>query len=73
MMDAIVYVSESGDTKRYAQLLGNRTGLSVYELKTEKKELPKSASVIFLGWLMAGTVKGYKKAKRRFDVFSKNA
>ncbi len=46
---------------------------SVYELKTAKKELPKNASVIFLGWLMAGTVKGYKKAKRRFDVFSKNA
>ena len=67
-MTAIVYVSGTGHTKKYAELLGGKVDLPVYELKTAIIELPKNAEIIFLGWLMAGKIKGYKKAKKRFRI-----
>ena len=68
MIKAIVYVSETGHTKKYAGILGENVGLPVCELKTAVKELPKNAEIIYLGWLMAGAVKGYKKAIKWFDI-----
>jgi len=65
---AIVYTSNSGHTKQYAGLLSEETGLPIYELKKAKKVLTKSDSVIYLGWLMAGQVKGCKKALKEYDV-----
>ncbi len=67
-MTAIVYVSGTGHTKKYAEILGGKVGLPVYELKTAVKELPKNDEIIYLGWLMAGKVKGYKKATKRFEI-----
>ena len=68
MIRAAVFLSETGHTKRYAELLAERTGLPVYDMNTAIKEVPKEAEVIYLGWLMAGTVKGYKKALKHFTV-----
>lgn len=68
MIKAIVYRSETGHTKAYAELLGDKIGLPVYELSAALKELPEKTEIIYLGWLMAGTVKGYKKASKRFEV-----
>lgn len=67
-INAIVYVSNTGYTKRYAMMLSKKLGIKAYELKEAKKELKKKESIIYLGWLFAGSVKGFKKAKRRFDV-----
>ena len=68
MIKAVVFLSETGHTKKYAELLGERTDLPVYDLNTAIKEVPKEAEIIYLGWLMAGTVKGYRKARKRFIV-----
>lgn len=68
MIKAIVYMSETGHTKGYAELLGESTDLPVYDLNTAMRELPKEAEIIYLGWLMAGSVKGYKKAVKQFTV-----
>lgn len=68
-MDAIVFTSESGFTKKYAGMLSQKTGLSAYDLNNIKDaDIKKGADVIYLGWLMAGKVKGYKKATKLFDV-----
>lgn len=64
---AIVYTSNTGHTAQYALLLAERIHLAAYPL-SRIKELPKGTAVIYLGWLMAGTVKGYKKAARRFAI-----
>lgn len=64
--DAIVYTSESGFTKKYAELLSKKTELPAYELNNAG--VSEGAEVIYMGWLMAGSVKGYKKAAKRFDV-----
>ena len=67
-MNAIVFTSHTGHTREYARLLGERTGLPVYDLKTAKKRLPRGEHILYLGWLMAGNVKGYKKAARLWRV-----
>ena len=67
-MNAIVYTSNTGHTAEYAKLIGVRTGLPVYELSEAIKKIDKGASVIYLGWLFANNVKGYKKASTMFDI-----
>ena len=67
-IDAIVYTSNTGYTAEYARLLGKRTGLPVMALEEAKAVLAKGSAVIYLGWLMAGQIKGYRKAARRYRV-----
>ena len=67
-MKAIVYTSGTGHTARYAQLLGEQTGLAVYSLADAKKQLPKGTEILYLGWLFVGKVKGYKKANRKYRI-----
>ena len=67
-MKAIVYVSETGHTARYAAILGEKTGLPVYALAEAAKALPRGTEVIYLGWLFASKLKGYKKASKRFRI-----
>lgn len=64
--EAIVFESNTGFTKQYAGLLSEATGLPLYERKGAK--LRKGADIIYMGWLLAGSVKGYKKAARKYRV-----
>ena len=67
-MKAIVYTSNTGFTKEYAEMLENKLSLPVYELDEAKKELKKGTEIIYMGWLFASSVKGYKTAARRFNI-----
>ena len=67
-MKAIVYTSKCGHTAEYAKILGNLTRLPVYSLKDARKQLERGTPVIYLGWLMANSVKGLKRAARKFKV-----
>lgn len=67
-LSAVVYTSNTGHTRRYAELLGEKTGLPVYELKAAVSDLPAGRDVIYLGWLMADKVQGCRKATSRFNV-----
>lgn len=67
-MKAIVYTSNTGYTAEYAKILGEKTGLPVYSLKEAAKKIEKGTRIIYLGWLFANNVKGYKKAARLFDI-----
>ena len=64
---AIVFKSNTGYTKKYAELLAEQTGLPVYSLE-QSDTLAEQTPIIYLGWLMAGVVQGYKKAVKRFRV-----
>lgn len=63
----IVYTSNTGYTEKYAKLLGERLGLPAFSAE-QADSLPEGTEVLYLGWLMAGVVKGYKKAAQRFSV-----
>ena len=67
-MNAIIYTTNTGSTRHYAKLLGRETGLPVYSSAEAKKTLSAGASVIYLGWIMAGSVKGYAAAARRYRI-----
>ena len=66
--NAIVYTSNTGYTRQYAMLLGEKTGLPVYSLDEAAEKLPAGNCIIYLGWLMAGKVQGYAKAAKRYRV-----
>ena len=67
-MNAIIYTTETGSTERYAKLLAHETGLPVCSLAEAKKKVPAGAGIIYLGWIMAGGIKGYKEAAKLYKV-----
>ncbi len=67
-MNAIVYTSSTGFTAQYAKLLGGKLNLPVYSLDAAKGELDVGAEILYLGWLMAGQVKGYKRAAKLYKI-----
>lgn len=67
-MNAIIYTTNTGSTRHYAELLAKKTGLPVYSLTEAKKTVKAGADIIYLGWIMAGSVKGYAAAAKRYNV-----
>ena len=67
-MNAIIYTTNTGSTESYAKLLAQKTGLPVYSLAEAKKRVFAGTEVIYLGWIMAGSVKGYAEAAKRYQV-----
>ena len=64
----IIYTTNTGSAERYARLLSQETGLPACSLAEAKKKVPSGAEIIYLGWIMAGSVKGYAEAAKRFRV-----
>lgn len=46
-MDAIVYTSNTGSTKRYAELLSQMIGLPAFALGDAKDKLSANAGIIY--------------------------
>ncbi len=66
--EAVIYTSKTGFTEQYAKKLGEKLGLPVCALADASKKYRNGATVIYLGWVFANTVKGYKKATRRYKL-----
>lgn len=64
--EAIIYTSNTGFTRRYAVMLGEKLNIPVYRIEDAKPD--KAMPVVYMGWLMAASVKDYHKAARWFDV-----
>ena len=64
----IVYTSLTGFTARYAAILADKTGLPTLPLAEALTCLPKGTPIIYMGWLMAGSVKDCKKATKHFAI-----
>lgn len=67
MIAAIVYTSATGFTHRYARMLGEETGLPVYDVRSRSLP-PAGTEILYLGWLMAGRVKGLARARKKWNV-----
>ena len=67
-MKAIVYTTNTGSTEHYAKLLAQETGFPAYSLTEAKKVIPNESEIIYLGWITAGSVKGYAEAAKRYRV-----
>lgn len=67
MKKIIVYGSEYGTTKRYAQALSEKTGVSAVSY-TEVSNLSSYNTIVYLGGLYAGGVLGLAKTVKRFPI-----
>lgn len=63
----ILYTSNTGFTAQYAALLSEQTGLPCFPLKAAGHIQP-GTPILYLGWLMAGNVQGYKEAAKKYTV-----
>ena len=63
----IVYRSNTGFTKEYAEMLGKAEKLKVYSF-AQAGELDTGTEVFFMGPLMAGHIAGVDQAVTRFQV-----
>lgn len=64
-MNAIIYTSQTGSTKRYALMLGEALGLPVYNAQ---EALPKEKDIIYLGWIRASKIQGYKTMNKKYNI-----
>ena len=63
----IVYETNTGSSQKYAEMLSEKTGFEALSLNKAIKEFSPDEEIIFIGWVMAGTVQGLQKAR---EVFS---
>lgn len=68
MIKAIVYTSNTGFTKKYAEMLGEEIKVPAYEFKESKQKLNPKEEIIYMGWIMAGGIKNYKKAQKIYNI-----
>ncbi len=66
MMNAIVYNSATGSCERYAKELSRALHIPCHPL--DQAPARSDAKVIFVSWVMAGMVVGYKKAAKKLNV-----
>lgn len=65
---AIIFESNAGHTKEYAELLSKELDIPAFELGEAKKQFSKGSPILYLGWLMAGKIKGYKQASKQYVI-----
>lgn len=63
----VIYASNTGYTEQYAKMLAKALDTYAYSID-RLPECHKGEECIYLGWLMAGGIVGYKKAKKLMKV-----
>lgn len=66
MISAIVYNSLTGSCEKYANLLS--AALHVPAFPLSKAKVRADGQVIYIGWVFAGKLTGYKKAAQKFNI-----
>lgn len=61
-MKAIVYTSNTGSAASYAKMLSQKIAIPVYSMEEAIKKVESGSEILYLGWIMAGKIKGYEKA-----------
>ena len=65
---AVVYTSNTGTTKEYAEIIGRRCGLPVMSLEEALVNLERNDGIIYLGWILSGQIQGFERADKWFDI-----
>ena len=67
-MRAIVYTSNTGSTEKYAKMLSHQICVPSYSMEEAKTKVKPGAEIIYMGWIMAGKIKGYPEAARKYRI-----
>ncbi len=65
-MATIIYQSNTGSSKQYAEMLSEKLSLPVYSLSQAESVNPDE-EIIFFGWVMAGDIQGLSQARQKFS------
>ncbi len=65
-MATIIYQTNTGSSKQYAELLAEKLSLPVYPL-SKSDAVDKDEEIIFIGWVMAGDIQGLPQAREKFS------
>ena len=66
----IIYESDSGFTKRYAEMFAEKTGLECHSLYMARIKVKKNSDVIYFGRVMQNEVAGFKKARKKYNILA---
>ena len=67
-MEYIVYESNTGFTKQYAEMLSEAVGLPALPMVQAVSKVPRGTEIFFLGWVCGGKITGLPVASKRFIV-----
>lgn len=59
----IVYTTNAGSSKKYAEMLSSK--LACEALSLEETESAGGEEIIYIGWVMAGTIQGLAQAREK--------
>lgn len=65
-MISIVYVTNTGSSKKYAEMLSEKTGYPCYDFAHSDEAV--GTEVVFIGWVMAGAVQSLSEARVKFGT-----
>ena len=68
MIKAIVFLSNTGSTARYAGMAAKAADLPAYPLSGAAEHLAGGEEIFFMGWVMQGKVRGYGRAAMRYSI-----
>ncbi|MFA6866634.1 MAG: flavodoxin domain-containing protein [Clostridia bacterium] len=68
MIKAIVYNSNTGFTKKYADMLSEKLGIPCYEGEKAHYVLVATDEIIFMSWISANRLKGYTHIRRSYKI-----
>lgn len=67
-MRAIIYTSNTGSTAKYAKLSSHQICVPSYSMAEAKTKVKLGVEIIYMGWIMAGKIKGYSEAARKYNI-----
>lgn len=67
-MEYIVYESNTGFTKQYAEMLSEAVGLPALPMVQAVNKVPRGTGIFFMGWVCGGKITGLPVASKRFIV-----
>lgn len=62
----IVYCSNTGSAKKYAELLSEKTGIPCTDI-SKSSAISPDEEIIFIGWIMASALQGLKEIRSTFS------
>lgn len=65
-MATIIYCTNAGSSKKYAELLSEKTGFPCVDI-SKRTSVSADEEIIFIGWLLAGAIQGFKEAREYFS------
>lgn len=68
MAKIILYKSNTGHTKKYAEMLGKRLNIDVYSVDSKDIKIDNNDEIIYMGWIFADSISGYKRVKDKYNI-----